>query len=310
MKYTARTTVKPALKIQGQKLFCLVILLLLLAACRHFEQIPLYPLRTDGSVQFAVIGDYGKAGIAEWRVARLVKSWQPDFILTTGDNNYSFGSRRTLDRNVGQYYHDYISPYRGDYGEGSNVNRFFPSLGNHDWRSWGAAPYIRYFKLPGNERYYDFVLGPVHVFCIDSNPNEPDGISADSLQALWLKNQLALSQAPWRIVYMHHAPFSSSAWHGSHKVLQWPYNLWGVTAVIAGHDHQYERLVVEDVHFFVNGVGGHPTFHDFGTPLPGSQVRYNKKHGAMRIEATDGEITFRFITHEGELIDRLTILKK
>lgn len=41
---------------------------------------------------------------------------------------------------------------------------------------------------------------------------EPDGITADSLQAIWLKKQLALSQAPWKIVYMHHSPYSSSVW--------------------------------------------------------------------------------------------------
>jgi len=287
MKDVVRNTAKLILNTPGQKWFFLVMFLFFSVACRHFEKIPLYPLRTDTSVHFAVIGDYGKAGIDEWRVAKLVKSWQPDLILTTGDNNYSFGSFRTIDRNVGQYYHDYISPYRGEYGEGSSVNRFFPALGNHDWRSWGAAPYIRYFKLPGKERYYDFRLGPVHLFCIDSSASEPDGIAADSLQALWLKKQLALSQAPWKIVYMHHSPYSSSVWHGSHKELQWPFNLWGVTAVITGHDHQYERLAADGVIYFVNGLGGHPTLHGFGTPVPGSQVRYNGNHGAMRIEATD-----------------------
>ena len=32
--------------------------------------------------------------------------------------------------------------------------------------------------LPGNERYYDFVQGPVHFFVIDSDQNEPDGFRA------------------------------------------------------------------------------------------------------------------------------------
>ena len=41
-----------------------------------------------GTIHFAVIGDYGDAGQAELDVANLVKSWNPDFIITTGDNNY------------------------------------------------------------------------------------------------------------------------------------------------------------------------------------------------------------------------------
>ena len=42
-------------------------------------------------VKFAAIGDYGLAGPNELAVANLVKSWNPDFIITTGDNNYPAG---------------------------------------------------------------------------------------------------------------------------------------------------------------------------------------------------------------------------
>ena len=39
------------------------------------------------SVRFGVIGDYGLAGAAEPGVSQLVQSWNPDFIITTGNNN-------------------------------------------------------------------------------------------------------------------------------------------------------------------------------------------------------------------------------
>src|SRR5262245_6916227 len=70
----------------------------------------------DEMVQFAVIGDFGHAGPAEKDVAELVKSWKPEFIITMGDNNYPCGSSKTIDRNIGQYYHEYIYPYKGKYG--------------------------------------------------------------------------------------------------------------------------------------------------------------------------------------------------
>src|SRR5688572_15104008 len=128
------------------------------------------------SASFAVIGDFGHAGPVEQAVADVVKSWNPDFILTVGDNNYPDGEASTIDENVGQYYHEYIGNYEGSYGPGAATNRFFPILGNHDWRADGAQPFLDYFTLPGNERYYDFVRGPVHFFALDSDPSEPDGI--------------------------------------------------------------------------------------------------------------------------------------
>src|SRR5712691_755574 len=64
------------------------------------------------SIQFAVIGDYGgdaeEEGDAEKSVAQMVKSWDPDFIITLGDNNYPNGKAKTIVQNIGKYYCDYI----------------------------------------------------------------------------------------------------------------------------------------------------------------------------------------------------------
>ena len=110
--------------------------------------------------RYAVIGDYGKGNQEEEDVANLIKSWKPDLIITTGDNNYPDGEADTIDENIGQYFHEFIHPYKGSYGEGAQQNRFFPSLGNHDWHAKDVQPYLDYFTLPGNERYYDFTWEP------------------------------------------------------------------------------------------------------------------------------------------------------
>ena len=145
----------------------------------------------SATVRFAVIGDYGSASQPEADVATLVKSWSPDFIITVGDNNYPSGAASTIDDNIGQNYHDFIAPYLGLWGPGAASNRFFPSLGNHDWATTGAQPYLDYFTLPNNERYYDLIWGPVHLFAIDSDQNEPDGVTSASIQAGWLQSELA-----------------------------------------------------------------------------------------------------------------------
>lgn len=257
-------------------------------------------------VRFAVIGDYGLAGPGEAAVAALVHSWQPDFIATTGDNNYPSGAASTIDRNIGAYYHDFIAPYQGKYGAGSDINRFFPTLGNHDWIS-GGGPYLDYFTLPGNERYYDLHWSPVHLFALDSDPHEPDGVLPDSLQAVWLQQSLANSTACWKIVTLHHAPFSSGP-HGSTAWMHWPYQAWGADAVLAGHDHTYERIIRDGLPYFVNGLGGNIPY-GFGEPIEGSVVRYSDELGAMLVEADHQQITFSFITHTGTYIDSYVLRK-
>jgi tartrate-resistant acid phosphatase type 5 len=256
---------------------------------------------------FAVVGDYGRAGQPEADVAALVKSWQPDFILTTGDNNYPAGAWATIDANIGQYYHDYISPYTGAYGDGSVENRFFPTLGNHDWDTAAGQPYLDYFSLPGNERYYDFSWGPVHFFALDSDSREPDGVSASSPQATWLQEGLSAAEEPWKIVYMHHPPYSSAV-HGPITWMQWPFEEWGATAVLAGHDHVYERLQLSGIPYITTGLGGFGPY-DFRAPLDGSEVRYNGDYGALLVKADATEITFQFINRDGEVIDTYSILK-
>ena len=252
-------------------------------------------------LRFAVIGDYGTGEQPEADVAVLVNSWNPDFIITTGDNNYPYGETATIDQNIGQFFHEFIFPYNGGYGDGALENRFFPSLSNHDWRSEDAQPYLDYFTLPGNERYYEFVRGPVHFFVLDSDKHEPGGVESNSAQAVWLQSQMTISDSPWKIVYMHHPPFSSGL-HGSIDWMQWPFAEWGADAVISGHDHTYERISRDRIIYFVNGLGGRSKYLFFGK-VEGSQVRYNEDFGAMLVEASEDNISFQFINRQGVLID-------
>ncbi|MBL4752079.1 MAG: metallophosphoesterase [Flavobacteriales bacterium] len=256
--------------------------------------------------KIAAIGDYGVNDINEASVATLVKSFNPDFVITIGDNNYPFGAAETIDQNIGQYYQEYIYPYNGIYGNGDTVNRFYPILGNHDVLTQNGQPYLDYFTLPGNERYYHIIKGDVHLFALNSNPSEPDDIDSNSVQAQWLKDRLAASTAKWKIVYLHHAPYSSCSNHGSTPVMQWPFQQWGASAVIGADDHTYERLMVNGFPYFVNGLGGCCPY-EFGDPLMGSVVRYSADFGAMLIDANRDSITFKFINISNELIDCFTL---
>lgn len=292
------------------------------------------------TIRFAVIGDYGSTaqggsdGQAEKQVADMVKSWQPDFIITLGDNNYECGEASTIVENIGKYYCDFIYNPGAPAGQvctgratKDKTNYFFPSLGNHDWYTPNAQPYLAYFtQLPGNRRYYDFVQGPIHFFALDSEsketcssaadeeegkPNkcnlpctyEPDGGDKESKQAQWLKDGLKESNSPWNLVFFHRPPYSCKA-KTTAVWMRWPFVEWGANAVLSGHRHVYERIErnkYPNFPYFINGVGGTElskcTKKDEKKNLPPSKfdaISIDGQHGAMLVEAEEDKITFQF----------------
>lgn len=276
-------------------------------------------LFSQTTVKFAAIGDYGLAGPDELAVANLVKSWNPDFIITVGDNNYEWGSWSTIDTNIGQYYHEYIYPYIGNFGTGSTVNRFWPCLGNHDLYTNYGFPYYNYFTLPNNERYYDYVVGNVHFFSMNSDFGgyeyggviwEPDGIDSNSVQAQWLKQKLAASTSKWKVVYIHHPPYLSilPGYLDIFSKIRWPFKKWGASVVLSGHAHWYERLNLDDFPYFINGLGGEGIgSEDLGPPRNGSQKIYFDKFGAQLIQSYNDSLVLKFINVDNELIDSYQI---
>lgn len=280
-------------------------------------------------LRFAVIGDYGGGTQAEADVARQVQSWNPAFVTTVGDNNYGdathpAGSAATIDKNIGQFYHNFMFPYGptsngGQYGAGSpdGVNHFFPSLGSADWGDstgdpTGDAPYLHYFQgLPGNGRYYAVAQGNVELFVIDSDGNEPDGTLSTDVQGQWLQGALAASKATWKIVVDHTPPYSSGV-VGDSPRLQWPFQAWGATAVLSGQEHDYERLAVPDaagqpLPYFVDGLGGESAVPITKALDAASVTHFDSDYGAMLVLATDQAITFEFVSRTGQVIDTSTI---
>ena len=261
--------------------------------------------RAGESVVIGSIGDFGVAAYGDGRtateraVADLVKRWDPEFIFTTGDNNYPSGAYSTIDLNIGQFFHDYIHPYVGTYGAGASSNRFFPCLGNHDWVNNGQ-PQSDFFALPGNERYYSHRRGPVEIFIINSNA-DPDGSSSTSVQGRWLQAALAASTARWKLISVHFPPYSADVGGTGNPGLRWPFAEWGASAVFAGHDHLYARIHTNGIVYFLNGLGGDSIAAFAGASA--ASVRYNSDYGAMRLEATDTNIVFHFITRANVVVD-------
>jgi tartrate-resistant acid phosphatase type 5 len=254
---------------------------------------------------FAAFGDYGVQSGAS-AVATFVKSKNPDHILSLGDQCYD--ATPTIARQVGDKYGSYVS-----------AKRFWPTLGNHEYSDGcggGAAKgYFSYFALPNNERYYDVVLGNVHLFVLNANTGsrEPSGTSPTSVQGQWLKNKLAASKSPWKIVMFHQPPFSSGE-HGNATYMQWPFEAWGATAVLSGHDHNYERFMKDankdgvKMPYFVAGLGGAER-RPFAVIKADSISRYKDQFGALFLTATSTSLSFKFLNIRGTQVDSLTLTK-
>ena len=260
--------------------------------------------QTD-TIHFAAFGDFGNGPGAN-AVAELVKAQSPNFIVSVGDNCYG-SALSPISVQVGNKYAEFV-----------DSGRFWPALGNHEYTDGCAGPdaakYFAYFTLPNNERYNDFVRGPVHFFVLNSNPRdrEPDGRTRTSIQARWLKAKLAASTAPWQVVVFHHPAYSSGI-HGSREVLQWPFEAWGVDVVLTGHDHDYERILRDDnsdglsLPYFVTGLGGQlprPLTHD---PVSGSQIFYAADNGALFVTASSTAMNFEFRNTSGTVIDSYSL---
>lgn len=243
------------------------------------------------------IADFGVGGANETAVAALINAdSEADFILTAGDNDF-----------LGNYATS-VTPYYGD--PWKNRTKFHPVPGENDWAvGSNLAPYLAYFTHLQGQRYYSKRFGIVEVFMLDSSNLEPDGITAGtlsadlvpsggSLQWRWFVRSITGSKALWKIVVLHHPPYSSGAVNGSNVGLQWQFSQLGASLVLSGHARSYERLAVGGLPFIVNGAGGQ-TLQGFGTPLATSLVRYNTTFGALKLVARPESLVGTFQSLSG-----------
>ncbi|RLD40224.1 MAG: hypothetical protein DRI89_12460 [Bacteroidetes bacterium] len=304
-----------------------------------------YPAKyatSNETLVFAIEGDLGDEGSVEESVANLIKSWDPAFIVTAGDNDYSTDGTEFdgFDRGIGRYFHEYIYDYHGIHGDGSDTWRFFPAIGDHDGNGWEASSfslenYMDFFSIAnqdlpggyntGHGRYYQFRWGDIHFFVLNTwnwALAEPDGAKKDSEQAEWLKEQACASDALFKIVISHWPPYGSNKhWHtnDSDHLRDWRWKAMGIDIIFSGNDHGYERVELPEGYkhkgvnnggvYGITTAGGGASIYHCSEPFhPGSKIRY-AGHGASRITVTGNSLTHEFITPEGTVIDSWTITK-
>ena len=258
---------------------------------------------TGGAFEFVVIGDSGTGSQAQRAVAAQMLALDPDFILHTGDVIYPKGEA--------QWYGPYFfTPYR-DLLDHSPV---FPSLGNHDYGTADAQPYLDAFYLPeassGGERYYSFDWGNAHFVALDTNQPYASG----SAQYDWLVSDLSASTATWKFVFFHHA-FYSSGPHGlfdgyvrpMREALAPVFAQHSVDIVFSGHDHDYERSKpIDGVIYIVSGGGGATLY-----PVGASDfTAYSASvHHTVQVRFRSCILSLRAVDANGTVFDQIGLAK-
>lgn len=193
-------------------------------------------------VRFLAFGDSGGGGSDQKTLETVMYDFPYQLMIHTGDLAYDSGSIGQVESTVFGIYADLFK----------NIP-FFPAAGNHDYKTSSGAPFRSVFALPGNEKWYSYDYGRVHFVALDTE-------SDYATQAQWLDEDLAATQLPWKIVYMHRPPYSSGT-HGSDTGLRAKLapvlEAHHVQLVLAGHDHDYERMNPQNgVAYVVTGGGG------------------------------------------------------
>ena len=258
---------------------------------------------------FAYIADWGfltndgQANLVE----SLVQGWNPEFIVTGGDNRYDATYTAVFA----------ALPY---YGSVRDRELMFPGLGNHDTdNSDQIAGFLAAFPyLPGDKRNYEVEQGGCVFFFRETHDSGSHAMTPAELaiSAGWLQARLAAWAAArpdlWRVVVTQDPPHTSDADltdYPGHTASQLDYAGWGAHIVLSGDSHFYERLLVDDFNFIICGASGAPKSDFNAVPVDGSVVRYNTKYGALKGTASCHRLLFEFFNTDGDLIDSLELTR-
>lgn len=254
----------------------------------------------DGSLKFAVLGDWGDGSRAQLETAARMKQvhdrFPYEFVITVGDNIY--GSERPQD-----FRRKFEEPYAPLLDAGV---KFYASLGNHDGREQ------RNYKLfnMGGELYYTMKPDKhnVRFFALESG-------YLDAPQLAWLEKELAASNEAWKIAYFHHPPYSSGGRHGSsdriREVLEPLFIKYNVSVVFTGHDHFYERIKPQQgIVYFVTGSGGKLRRGDLRANSPLTEKGFDTDRAFLIAEIIGDELHFNTVSRLGEIIDAGVIKRR
>ena len=265
---------------------------------------------------FAATADTGVDLAAKDSVQRMREA-DPEFVLHAGDLSYAWGHPWRWNA-----FFEMIEPLAAR-------APYMTALGNHEHSApLGLGSYLARLVLPNNERYYSFDYGSLHVVSLDSGETYgPPPVDMTEWLTADLERSAQDSLRPWKVVFFHFPPFSSGAhgsWTEGRKAWSPIFDQFGVSLVIGGHDHQYERTWPvsaggrvsrksyddpDNPVYMVTGGGGERLYTFAGDPPEWSAFRAIAKE-TLRVTVAGRHMTVSAIRRDGSLLDTFTLRRE
>jgi len=247
------------------------------------------PPQGRAAYRFVVFGDTRTRADMHRRVVSAILKASPDFVIHTGDLVANGAS---------------VAQWREFFDIENELLRraaFFPVPGNHERND---RQYFDFFVM--TKPYYSFDWGQAHFTMLDTDFGAAGGEGFWKEQARWLDGDLAGSAgADFRFVIMHHPPITAiKRRQGNQNLLRLVPILekHKVTAVFAGHDHNYQRHLKNGIQYIVTGGGGAPLY-DLDEGIPGVTQKLEKTEHfvAVRVDGKDARI--EALALDGRVLD-------
>jgi hypothetical protein len=256
-------------------------------------------------LSFVALGDNGSGGRQAYavadRMARFYTTHPYGLVTLLGDICYYGNIRERFD-----------PVFRRPLGPLIDAGVDFElAIGNHDqelhFSDDGLEAIEAELELLGTPgRYYKATHGPVDFFFLDSSIPGLYGDDA-ARQKAWLDDELASATGQWKVVALHHPPFSSGehgSTQGSHEHLVPLLDRHHVDLVLAGHDHDYERTVPQSGVTYVVSGGGCKT-----TPVGRSEFTATAEETLqfLHVDITGDRLVGTCVRPDGSTADRFEL---
>lgn len=249
--------------------------------------------------QFVVFGDTRTRHDIHQRIVRAIVKAAPEFVIHTGD--------LVTDGHDSAQWPIFFSIEKELLARAA----FYPVLGNHERND---SRFYEFFDV--QTPYYSFDWGEAHFTALDSDVGSV-ALSAEARQLFWaeqtrwLEDDLKKSQAAaMRFVVFHHPPFTAVKRRQNEKPLTLElvplFERYKVTAVFAGHDHNYQRHQKNGIQYVVTGGGGAPLY-DVDSPIPNVTVKVDRTENYVIVKVAGEHARMEAVALDGHLIDSVQL---
>ncbi|MEE9216408.1 MAG: metallophosphoesterase [Anaerolineales bacterium] len=271
------------------------------------------PSLGEPDLRFGVIGDSGFGDDQTRELIELMNGYNLDFVLHTGDAVYNMNEESGPPEAYARKYFKMFSPLLQE-------APLFPVLGNHDYdgaaRFDGRPYFVHAFpsltdpSVPDNAlgNWYAFERSGIQFIMLDSQAFHGGGGRAE--QTAWLEERLADPSFRYSIPVFHTPPYTSGLHKNDGQAIRFDWSplfeAAGTPLVLSGHDHNYERILLDGVTYVVSG-GGSPILYRETERVEGSQAFHRKMH-FVQVEIYLDRIDLTAIDIGGSVLDKATIL--